>query len=184
KFGTLNEVWVATNPPCFAFINYKHRSDAEQAIRELDGKTIGASRVGVTWARTRTYGSRNVGGRSGPFGSFRAGGGGGRNNRRRSRSRSRSGSRQHKRRHSRSRSRDRYRRRGDSPYDQKRSRRTSREKSKKDDRDKSQSKSRSRSRSQSRKKSSNNEKKRSESRGLSPNGHTADGRSSPIATED
>ncbi|CAF1549100.1 unnamed protein product [Adineta steineri] len=38
KFGTLNEVWVATNPPCFAFINYKHRSDAEQAIRELDGK--------------------------------------------------------------------------------------------------------------------------------------------------
>ncbi len=38
KYGPINEVWVATNPPCFAFINFKHRSDAEKAIREVDGK--------------------------------------------------------------------------------------------------------------------------------------------------
>ncbi|CAM4844618.1 unnamed protein product, partial [Rotaria magnacalcarata] len=63
KYGTVNEVWVATNPPCFAFVNFKHRSDADKAIREVDGKIIGSTRVGVSWARTRTYGGRNRGGR-------------------------------------------------------------------------------------------------------------------------
>jgi len=72
KFGPVNEVWVATNPPCFAFINYKHRSDGEQAIRELDGKVIGSSRVGVSWARNRTYGGR---GRSSSRPSYSGGGG-------------------------------------------------------------------------------------------------------------
>lgn len=38
KYGPINEIWVASNPPCFAFVNYKHRSDAEQAIREVDRK--------------------------------------------------------------------------------------------------------------------------------------------------
>lgn len=38
KYGPINEIWVATNPPCFAFVNYKHRSDADKAIREGDGK--------------------------------------------------------------------------------------------------------------------------------------------------
>ena len=40
KYGPINEVWVATNPPCFAFINFKHRSDADKAIREVDGKYV------------------------------------------------------------------------------------------------------------------------------------------------
>ncbi|UJR35079.1 hypothetical protein I4U23_027854 [Adineta vaga] len=71
KFGTINEIWVAINPPCFAFINFKHRSDAEEAMKETDGTIIGTSRVGVSWARTRTYGSRNFGGRRGAYGSFR-----------------------------------------------------------------------------------------------------------------
>lgn len=31
------EVWLARNPPCFAFIVYRHREDAELAARELDG---------------------------------------------------------------------------------------------------------------------------------------------------
>lgn len=38
KFGPLIEVWVARNPPCFAFIVYKYREDAEKALREMDGK--------------------------------------------------------------------------------------------------------------------------------------------------
>lgn len=38
KFGPLIEVWVARNPPCFAFIVYKYREDADKAIREMDGK--------------------------------------------------------------------------------------------------------------------------------------------------
>lgn len=29
---------MATNPPCFAFINFKHRDDAEEAIQSMDGK--------------------------------------------------------------------------------------------------------------------------------------------------
>jgi len=31
---------MATNPPCFAFVNYKHREDAEEAIRAMDGKYV------------------------------------------------------------------------------------------------------------------------------------------------
>lgn len=29
---------MATNPPCFAFVNFKHRSDADEAIQAMDGK--------------------------------------------------------------------------------------------------------------------------------------------------
>jgi len=29
---------MATNPPCFAFVNFKHRADAEDAMKALDGK--------------------------------------------------------------------------------------------------------------------------------------------------
>lgn len=38
KFGPLLEVWLARNPPCFAFIVFKYREDAEEAMREMDGK--------------------------------------------------------------------------------------------------------------------------------------------------
>jgi arginine/serine-rich splicing factor 7 len=62
KFGTINEVWMATNPPCFAFVNFKHRVDAEDAIQAMDGKSIDNSRVGVSFARKRTIGGRRGGG--------------------------------------------------------------------------------------------------------------------------
>ena len=58
KYGTINEVWMATNPPCFAFVNYKHRADAEDAIQAMDGKMIDNSRVGLSFARRRTIGGR------------------------------------------------------------------------------------------------------------------------------
>lgn len=38
RFGPVNEIWVAKNPPCFAFIVYKYRDDADSAIRDMDGK--------------------------------------------------------------------------------------------------------------------------------------------------
>jgi len=156
KYGPINEIWVATNPPCFAFVNFKHRSDADKAIREVDGKIIGSTRVGASWARTRTYGGRNRGGRGYPYGSYRSSAG-----RRRSRSRSRSSSR-HRRRRSRSSSRDRYRRRSVSPQERKRSRHSS-------DRQgsKSVSRSRSRSRSSPKQKLPGNANGRSRSRGSS-----------------
>jgi len=62
KFGTINEVWMATNPPCFAFVNFKHRDDAEEAMQAMDGKSIDNSRIGVSFARKRTVGGRRGGG--------------------------------------------------------------------------------------------------------------------------
>ena len=38
RYGPLIEVWVAKNPPCFAFVVYKYKDDADAAIREMDGK--------------------------------------------------------------------------------------------------------------------------------------------------
>lgn len=37
-FGTVVEVWMARNPPCFAFVKFKHYEDAEEAIKQVDGK--------------------------------------------------------------------------------------------------------------------------------------------------
>jgi len=31
---------MATNPPCFAFVNFKHRADAEEAMQAMDGKSV------------------------------------------------------------------------------------------------------------------------------------------------
>ncbi|CAF3296948.1 unnamed protein product [Rotaria socialis] len=160
KYGTVNEVWVATNPPCFAFVNFKHRSDADKAIREVDGKIIGSTRVGVSWARTRTYGGRNRGGRGY---SYRHSG-----SRRRSRSRSRSGSR-HRRHRSRSRSssRERSRRHSGSPRDRKRVIRSNDRQESRSSRSISRSRSRSRSRSSARQKPPRNANGRSRSRSSS-----------------
>ena len=38
KYGEYRELWLARNPPCFAFCVYKHRADAEEAIKEMDGR--------------------------------------------------------------------------------------------------------------------------------------------------
>ena len=38
KFGKLEEVWVARNPPCFAFVVFKYKEDASDAVREMHGK--------------------------------------------------------------------------------------------------------------------------------------------------
>jgi len=40
KFGPLIEVWVARNPPCFAFVVYKYKDDADTAIKEMDGQWV------------------------------------------------------------------------------------------------------------------------------------------------
>ncbi|XP_035549263.1 serine/arginine-rich splicing factor RSZ22-like [Juglans regia] len=37
-FGVIESVWVARRPPGYAFIDFEDRRDAEDAIRELDGK--------------------------------------------------------------------------------------------------------------------------------------------------
>ena len=37
RYGKLKEIWMARNPPCFAFVVYYRIDDAERAIKELDG---------------------------------------------------------------------------------------------------------------------------------------------------
>nr|ACH48189.1 alternative splicing factor SRp20/9G8 [Cyriopagopus schmidti] len=71
KFGKLNHVWVARNPPGFAFIEFDDDEDANEAIREMNGATINGSEIRVDMSRN------NRGGRRGGFRGGRDGGGGG-----------------------------------------------------------------------------------------------------------
>ena len=38
KYGEILEVWMAKNPPCFAFVVYKNKQDAATAVKEMDQK--------------------------------------------------------------------------------------------------------------------------------------------------
>ncbi|XP_014601664.1 PREDICTED: serine/arginine-rich splicing factor 7-like isoform X2 [Polistes canadensis] len=46
-YGPLRSVWVARNPPGFAFVEFDDARDAEDAIRGLDGRTICGRRIRV-----------------------------------------------------------------------------------------------------------------------------------------
>ncbi|XP_062912423.1 serine/arginine-rich splicing factor 7-like isoform X2 [Mobula hypostoma] len=46
-YGPLRTVWIARNPPGFAFVEFEEPRDAEDAVRGLDGKVICGSRVRV-----------------------------------------------------------------------------------------------------------------------------------------
>lgn len=37
KYGPLRNVWVARNPPGFAFVEFEDKRDAEDSVRGLDG---------------------------------------------------------------------------------------------------------------------------------------------------
>ncbi|XP_014485619.1 PREDICTED: RNA-binding protein 1 isoform X2 [Dinoponera quadriceps] len=89
KFGPLRNVWVARNPPGFAFVEFEDPRDAEDAVRGLDGTRCCGTRVRVEMSSGRS----------------RRGGGGRRPGPRYSRSWSRSPKRSSFSRYSRSRSR-------------------------------------------------------------------------------
>ncbi|XP_058829091.1 RNA-binding protein 1-like isoform X3 [Topomyia yanbarensis] len=99
KYGPLRNVWVARNPPGFAFVEFEDKRDAEDAVRSLDGSRCCGTRIRVEMSSGRTRRDDRT---RRPRRSYRS------RSPRRSRSRSRSMSRERDRdRRSRSGSRDR-----------------------------------------------------------------------------
>lgn len=71
SFGPIREVWVARNPPGFAFVEFEDHRDAEDAVYKMDGKRVCDKYVKVELSHRK--GSRDRGGSRG----YRGGGGGG-----------------------------------------------------------------------------------------------------------
>ena len=63
-YGTLKSVWVARNPPGFAFVEFEDPRDADEAVRDLDGKMVSGVRIRVEFAKN----NRQGGGRGGDYG--------------------------------------------------------------------------------------------------------------------
>jgi len=47
RYGPLKNVWVARNPPGFAFVEFEDPRDAEDSVKELDGTRMNNRRVRV-----------------------------------------------------------------------------------------------------------------------------------------
>jgi len=62
SYGRLTSVWVARNPPGFAFVEFEDARDADDAVRALDGRTICGRRVRVELSNHSRNGSRGGGG--------------------------------------------------------------------------------------------------------------------------
>ncbi|XP_041988466.1 RNA-binding protein Rsf1 [Aricia agestis] len=79
KYGKLNSVWVALNPPGFAFIEFENMQEAEDACSAMNGFEMLGATLKVELSRKRDGprrgGGNFRGGRGG--GGFRGRGGGG-----------------------------------------------------------------------------------------------------------
>ncbi|XP_013185327.1 RNA-binding protein Rsf1 [Amyelois transitella] len=73
KYGKLNSVWVALNPPGFAFIEFENMQEAEDACSAMNGFEMLGATLKVELSRKRDGPRRNGGG------NFRGGRGGGGN---------------------------------------------------------------------------------------------------------
>ncbi|CAC5376573.1 Serine/arginine-rich splicing factor 3,RNA-binding protein 1 [Mytilus coruscus] len=126
RYGPLRNVWVARNPPGFAFVEFQDPRDAEDATKALDGTRVNGRRVRVEMSSGKSrWGKDGPPKRGGGYrDDWRQGGGRGGGYRGRGRSRSPSprhrGSPSPRRRghtDSSSRSNSPYRRRSRSPVD-------------------------------------------------------------------
>uniref|UniRef100_D3TN36 Repressor splicing factor 1 n=1 Tax=Glossina morsitans morsitans TaxID=37546 RepID=D3TN36_GLOMM len=68
KYGKLNSVWIAFNPPGFAFVEFEHRDDAEKACDVLNGTELLGSQLRVEISKGRPrQGRRQRGGGGGSY---------------------------------------------------------------------------------------------------------------------
>jgi len=75
KYGKCEHVWVAFNPPGFAFVNFESPESATDACEALNGEDFMGCKLRVEVSRPRAPGGR--GGRGGSRGGGGYGGGGG-----------------------------------------------------------------------------------------------------------
>ena len=73
-YGNLSDVWVARNPPGFAFVTFVDLRDAEDAVRALIDRKIGSQVIRAEIAKNRSGPS---GGKGGGKRGGKGGGGGG-----------------------------------------------------------------------------------------------------------
>lgn len=75
RFGKLNSVWLAHNPPGFAFLEFANKDEAESACDSLNGQELLGSKLRVEISKGRD--SRGGRGRGGSRFNDRRGGGAG-----------------------------------------------------------------------------------------------------------
>ncbi|MCP9266335.1 hypothetical protein DINM_021866 [Dirofilaria immitis] len=87
KFGDIDNVWLASYPPLFAFVTFKAKEDAADALKEMNNAYIGRNRIKVATAHPprkpgergppRRYGGGGYRGGGGPrsYGGYGRGGG-------------------------------------------------------------------------------------------------------------
>ncbi|KAJ0175540.1 hypothetical protein K1T71_008699 [Dendrolimus kikuchii] len=73
KYGKLNSVWVALNPPGFAFIEFESLQEAEDACSAMNGTEMLGATLKVEISRKRDGPRRGGGFRGGRGGNFRGG---------------------------------------------------------------------------------------------------------------
>ncbi|XP_054153644.1 serine/arginine-rich splicing factor 3-like [Oppia nitens] len=73
-YGPLKEVWVARNPPGFAFIMFQDPRDARDAVRGLDGKILCGRRIRVELSTGKSRHDGKSGGGGGGGGPRQYGG--------------------------------------------------------------------------------------------------------------
>merc|ERR1711981_874297 len=71
KYGPLRNVWVARNPPGFAFIEFEDPRDAEDSVRGLDGTRVCGQRCRVEMSSGQSRSGRGGGGGRRPIGGGR-----------------------------------------------------------------------------------------------------------------
>jgi len=77
RFGKLNSVWIAHNPPGFAFIEFANKDEAESACDSLNGQELLGSKLRVEISKGRSRGPRGGGRGGGRFSDRRGSGGSG-----------------------------------------------------------------------------------------------------------